>query len=64
MTVDEIIKWFGSGRKACLAIGISDRNLTRWRRQGYIPERPQLLFEKKTGGELLADEFVTEEVKK
>lgn len=57
MTVEEAINEFGSGRKVCLALDISDRNFPRWKRQGWIPQAQQLRIEKLTEGKLKADEF-------
>jgi hypothetical protein len=57
MTVDEAIEEFGSGRKVCIALGISDRNFPRWKKQGWIPQAQQLRIEILTEGKLKADEF-------
>lgn len=57
MTVDEAIAEFGSGRKVCIALGISDRNFPRWKKQGWIPQAQQLRLEIITKGKLKADEF-------
>ena len=57
MSVDELITFFGSGRKACLALGISDRNFQRWNKQQWIPHTQQLRLEKITEGLLKADLF-------
>jgi len=57
MNIDELIEEFGSGRKACLALGISDRNFSNWKKRGWIPHAQQLRIEKITDGRLKADEF-------
>lgn len=57
MTIEEAVEEFGSGRKICLALGISDRNYTKWRMRGWIPQAQQLRIEKLTNGKLRADEF-------
>lgn len=57
MTLEEIIKKFGSGRNACLVLGISDRNFSNWKKKGWIPEFQQLRIEKMTEGMLKADNF-------
>lgn len=44
MTLDEVKKAFGSGQKACFALGISDRNWTRWVREDLIPLKHQKTF--------------------
>lgn len=57
MKIDELATEFGSGRKACLALGISDRNFSNWKKRGWIPQSQQLRIEKITSGKLIADEF-------
>jgi hypothetical protein len=57
MTINEAVAKFGSGRQVCIALGISDRNFTKWRTKGWIPQAQQLRLEKLTNGELIADEF-------
>lgn len=57
MNIDELVNEFGSGRKACIALGISDRNFSNWKTRGWIPQAQQLRFEKLTEGRLKADEF-------
>lgn len=57
MTVEEAVQEFGSGRKVCIALGISDRNFPRWKKQGWIPQAQQLRIEILTNGKLKADEF-------
>lgn len=57
MNIDEVTDEFGSGRKACIALGISDRNFSNWKKRGWIPKAQQLMLEKITNGKLKADEF-------
>ncbi len=57
MTIEEAVAEFGSGRQVCLALGISDRNFTKWRMKGFISQIQQLRLEKLTNGTLKADEF-------
>ena len=57
MTIEEAVMTFGSGRRVCLALGISDRNYTKWKNRGWIPHVQQLRLEKLTNGALKADEF-------
>ena len=57
MTIEEAVAEFGSGRQICLSLGISDRNYTKWRARGWIPQAQQLRIEKMTNGKLKADEF-------
>jgi hypothetical protein len=57
MTLEEAVAEFGSGRQVCLALGISDRNYTKWKQRGWIPQAQQLRLEKLTQNKLKADEF-------
>lgn len=57
MKIMEAVTEFGSGRQVCLALGISDRNFTKWKGRGWIPQAQQLRLEKITNGKLKADEF-------
>lgn len=58
MTLEDALKEFGgTGYKLCSALGISDRNFTRWKKQGWIPHAQQLRIEILTDGRLKADEF-------
>lgn len=44
MNIEDVKKAFGSGKKACDALGISDRNWTRWVREDLIPLKHQMTF--------------------
>jgi hypothetical protein len=57
MTLEEIIKKFGSGHNACLVLRISYINFSNWKKKGCIPEFQQLRIEKMTEGMLKADNF-------
>ena len=55
MTLDEAIKYFGTGYKLCKVLGIHKSNITGWRNKGYIPELQQRRIEQLTKGELKCD---------
>jgi len=55
MTLQEVIKVFGSGYNLSKCLGIRAQNFTRWKKQGYIPEKQQWRIEKLTNGQLKAD---------
>ena len=54
MTVAQALKYFGTARKVCNALGIAEQNMTLWKNQGYIPMRRQYELEKITNGKLIA----------
>lgn len=56
MTIEEVRKYYRTLQRACKRLGIADQNTTKWNKQGYIPWKLQLLLEKYTNGELVADE--------
>lgn len=56
MTIEEVIAWFGNLNQACLAIGIAPQNMTKWKKQGYIPLKQQFKIAVATDGELLPDD--------
>lgn len=56
MSVDEVVKYFGSTYKAADALKISARNFQAWRRKGKISLVQQFRLEKLTNGVLKADE--------
>lgn len=37
MTLNEVATAFGTLTAACQAIGLTDQNVTQWRRQNYVP---------------------------
>ncbi len=55
MTLDELIDYYGSGRKACEALGVVPQNYTRWKRENKIPYVQQMRLEKITEGVLRAE---------
>lgn len=56
MTIEEVTKWFGNLHQACLAINIASQNMTKWKKQGYIPWKQQFKLAVATDGELLPDD--------
>jgi hypothetical protein len=55
MTLDEALKFFGSGYKICMALDLKSQNYTRWKKQGYIPLAQQSRIQSLTEGALKAD---------
>ncbi|MCS6827082.1 MAG: Cro/CI family transcriptional regulator [Caldilinea sp.] len=55
MTVDELLTFYGSGRRAAYALGIDPSTVSRWIVAGRIPPKRQIEIEKITGGLLKAD---------
>ncbi len=56
MTIEEVVEWFGNLNKACLAINIASQNMTKWKKQGYIPWKQQFKLAVATDGDLLPDD--------
>lgn len=56
MSIDEVIAWFGNLHQACQAIEIASQNMTKWKKQGYIPWKQQFKIAVATDGELLPDD--------
>ena len=56
MTIDEVEAWFGNLNQACIALKIASQNMTKWKKQGYIPLKQQFRIAVITRGELLPDE--------
>lgn len=57
MTLQEAEKYFGSLHAATVKLGIAFQNMTRWRKQGYIPLVQQYRIAELTDGELMPDEI-------
>jgi hypothetical protein len=57
MTLEEAEKYFGSLHAATVKLGIAFQNMTRWRKQGYIPLLQQYRIAELTDGELMPDEL-------
>lgn len=56
MTVDEVIDYFGNLNQACIALGIAPQNMTKWKKQGYVPHKQQFKLAYITDGELMPSE--------
>jgi hypothetical protein len=56
MTIEEVVAWFGNLNQCCLAIQIASQNMTKWKKQGYIPWKQQFKIATFTEGELMPDE--------
>ncbi len=56
MTIEQVVAWFGNLHKACQAIDIASQNMTKWKKQGYIPWKQQFKIAVATDGELMPDE--------
>jgi hypothetical protein len=57
MSLDEAIEYFGNLYKVCLALGIAPQNMTKWKKQNYIPYLQQHRLAVITEGDLLPDEI-------
>jgi hypothetical protein len=57
MTIEEVEAWFGNLHKACKAINIASQNMTKWKKQGYIPLKQQFRLAVATEGELMPDDI-------
>lgn len=55
MTIDEVVKYYGSAHKMELKHGLSHHNVKSWKKKGYIPIQTQVRIEKLTDGELRAN---------
>jgi hypothetical protein len=55
MSIDEAVEWFGNLNQVCLALNIAPQNMTKWKKQGYIPLKQQFRIAILTKGELLTD---------
>ena len=54
MTVDDVLKYYGSYYAATQAVGVSRQAGTLWKKENNIPILQQYRFEKITGGKLVA----------
>ncbi len=55
MTIEEAEKHYGNLARVCQALGIQPQNVTRWKRQGYLPWVHQFRLAKLTRSKLKAD---------
>ena len=56
MTIEETEEWFGNLNQACVALKIASQNMTKWKKQGYIPWKQQFKIAVITQGELMPDD--------
>lgn len=56
MTIEETIKYFGNLNRVCIALDIASQNMTKWKKNGYIPMLQQYRIAKLTNGVLIPDE--------
>lgn len=56
MTLEEIEQYFGSLYRACITLGLKPPNITKWRRNGYVPLLQQYRIAELTEGRLMPDE--------
>jgi hypothetical protein len=56
MNIEEAVGYFGNLNRVCIAIEIAPQNMTKWKRQGYIPWKQQFKIATVTDGELLPDD--------
>ena len=54
MTLDEVVKYFGTYMNCAEKIGASRQSCTYWIKKGYIPIEAQLKIQKATNGYLKA----------
>lgn len=57
MSLDDVEKYFGSLYRATVMLKLAYQNITRWRKQGYIPLLQQYRIAELTDGELMPDEI-------
>jgi hypothetical protein len=56
MNIRDVEAYYGNLNKACIALGIAAQNMTKWKRQGYIPWKQQFKLAMLTEGELMPDD--------
>lgn len=56
MTLEEVESYFGTLYAACKAIDITPQNITKWRKQGYVPYLQQYRIAMVTEGKLMPDD--------
>lgn len=57
MNIAEVQEYFGTLYRVCKELNIVPQNMTRWKRQGYIPLIQQYRIAELTEGELMPDEI-------
>lgn len=56
MNISDVENYYGNLNKACIALGIAAQNMTKWKRNGYIPWKQQFKLAMLTEGELMPDD--------
>lgn len=56
MNLEDAAHHYGNLSQVCIALGIKPQNMTKWKRQGYIPWKQQFKLAMLTEGELMPDE--------
>jgi hypothetical protein len=56
MSLEDAINYFGNLNQVCLALRIAPQNMTKWKKQGYIPFLQQYRLAEITEGELMPDD--------
>ena len=56
MTVEQVLKHFGSLYAATKAIGLTRQQGTKWKKTNNVPMLQQYRFEKITNGKLIAED--------
>lgn len=57
MSIDEAVNYFGTLNRLLRILGLTSSNMTRWKRQGYIPLLQQYRIAELTDGQLMPDEL-------
>ena len=55
MTIEEVEEYYGNLNQACKALDIAPQNMTKWKRNGYIPWKQQFRLFQLTAGKLMPD---------
>lgn len=63
MTIEETIKYFGNLNRVCTALDIAPQNMTKWKKNGYIPMLQQYRIAKLTNDVLVPDETDPSKIK-
>jgi hypothetical protein len=63
MTITETAEYFGTLYRACKELKIVPQNMTRWKKQGYIPLIQQYRIAELTEGILMPDEIDPKELR-
>jgi hypothetical protein len=55
MTLDDVLKYYGTGYKMSKMTNLSASNIIHWKKLGYIPIVTQMRIEKLSQGDLKAN---------